>query len=168
MKGDITLDGEDIYAPRHRSGAAPRPRRHGVPEAEPVSQVDLRERRLRSAHPRPGQVEGRPRGDRGQEPDPGRPVRGGQGPPERVRHRPVRRPAAAAVHRPRHLGGPGGDPDGRALLGARPDRHRAHRDAHGRAEGELLHRHRHPLDAAGRARVATHRLLPSRQACRGG
>ena len=33
---------------------------------------------------------------------------------------------------------------------------------------ELLHRHRHSLDAAGRPRVATHRLLPSRQACGGG
>ena len=32
----------------------------------------------------------------------GRPVRGGEGPPERARHRPVRRPAAASVHRPRH------------------------------------------------------------------
>ena len=42
-----------------------------------------------------------------------------------ARHRPVRRPAAAAVHRPRHRGQPRGDPDGRALLGARPDRHRA-------------------------------------------
>ncbi len=36
-------------------GAAARPRRHGVPEAEPVPEVDLRQRRLRPAHPRPRQ-----------------------------------------------------------------------------------------------------------------
>ena len=34
-------------------GPAARPRRHGVPEAQPVPQVDLRECRLRPAHPRP-------------------------------------------------------------------------------------------------------------------
>ena len=39
----------------HRRGAAARARRHGVPEAEPVPEVDLRERRLRSAHSWPVQ-----------------------------------------------------------------------------------------------------------------
>ena len=32
---------------------------------------------------------------------------------------------------------------------------------------ELLHHHRHPLDAAGRPRLAAHRVLPPRQAGRG-
>ncbi len=50
---------------------------------------------------------------------------GGQGPPHRQRHRPFRRPAAAAVHRARHRRQPRGHPDGRAVLGARSDRHRA-------------------------------------------
>ena len=54
VTGKITLDGEDIYDPSRRRGRAARPRRHGVPEAEPVPEVDLRERRLRPAHPRPG------------------------------------------------------------------------------------------------------------------
>ena len=45
-------------------------------------------------------------------------------PPEGLGHGPVRRPAAAAVHRPGHRHRPRGAPDGRALLGARPDRHR--------------------------------------------
>ena len=49
----------------------------------------------------------------------------GQGSPDRKRHRAVRRPAAAPVHRPRHRGRSRGDPDGRAVLGARSDRHRA-------------------------------------------
>jgi hypothetical protein len=39
------------------------------------------------------------------------------------RHRPVRWPAAAPVHRPRHRREPRGHPDGRAVLGARSDRH---------------------------------------------
>ena len=45
----------------------------------------------------------------------------------------VRRPAAAAVHRPRDRGRPRGDPDGRALLGARSDRDRQDRGADPRA-----------------------------------
>jgi phosphate transport system ATP-binding protein len=51
VEGEITLDGEDIYDPR-RPGAAARQGRHGVPEAQPVPEVDLRQRRLRPAHPR--------------------------------------------------------------------------------------------------------------------
>ncbi len=71
--------------------------------------------------------------DRDEEPAARRPVERGQGPPEGAGHRPVRRPAAAPVHRPRHRGQPRSDPDGRALLGARPDRHRAYRGADRRA-----------------------------------
>ena len=62
---------------------------------------------------------------------------------------------------------PGGDPDGRALLGARPDRHRPDRGTDRRAAPELHHRHRHPLHAAGGARLAAHRLLPPRHPGRG-
>ena len=51
----------------------------------------------------------------------------GQGPAQGLGPGPVRRPAAAAVHRPGHRRRARGAPDGRALLGARPDRHRAHR-----------------------------------------
>ena len=64
VEGAIELDGEDIYRSRHGRGAAARPRRHGVPEAQPVPQVDLRERRLRPAHPRPRRQQGRARRDR--------------------------------------------------------------------------------------------------------
>ena len=49
---------------------------------------------------------------------------------------------------------PGGDPDGRALLGARPDRDGEDRGTDRRAARELHHRHRHPLHAAGGPRVA--------------
>ena len=90
----------------------------------------------------------------------------GQGPAARARHRPLRRPAAAALHRPRHRHPARGAADGRARLGARPDRHRDHRGADRRAAHQLHHRHRHPLDAAGGARQPAHRLLPPRQADR--
>ena len=46
----------------------------------------------------------------------------GQGSAARERPVPVRRPAAAAVHRARDRHRAGDHPDGRALLGARPDR----------------------------------------------
>ena len=85
---------------------------------------------------------------------------------QRKRHRLVRRPAAAPVHRPRDRGRSRSDPDGRALLGARPDRHRQDRGADPRAARPLRDRHRHPQHAAGRARLAAHRLLPPRRAGR--
>jgi len=44
-----------------------------------------------------------------------------------ARYRPVRGAAAASVHRPHHRRRPGGDTDGRALFGAGPHRHCAHR-----------------------------------------
>ena len=53
VEGSVKIDGQDIYAPRHRRRRAAPARRHGVPEVEPVPEVDLRERRLRPAHQRP-------------------------------------------------------------------------------------------------------------------
>ncbi len=43
---------------------------------------------------------------------------------------PLRRPAAAAVHRPGHRRGAAGRAHGRAVLGARPDLHPGHRGPH--------------------------------------
>ena len=48
-EGEVLLDGENILDPRLDLNAAARPRRHGVPEADAVPDVDLREHRLR--HP---------------------------------------------------------------------------------------------------------------------
>ena len=53
---------------------------------------------------------------------PGRAVGRGEGPPEQVGPEPVRRAGAAAVHRPHARRRTGRRADGRALLGARPDR----------------------------------------------
>ena len=52
--------------------------------------------------------------------------------------------------------------DGRAVLGARPDRHRAHRRPHGGAQARLHDRDRHPQHAAGGACLRSHRVLHGR------
>ena len=114
-------------ARRRRRPAAPR--RDGVPEVEPVPEVDLRERRLRPAHQRHGSERGRAARARRGEPARGGDLGRGQGPPARVGAGAVGRPAAAAVHRARAGGRAGGAADGRAGLGARSDRDAAHRGA---------------------------------------
>ena len=67
------------------------------------------------------------------------------------RPRPVRRPAAATLHRPHHRGEARGRAARRADLGARPDLHGQDRGADRRAEARIHHRHRHAQHAAGRA-----------------
>ena len=104
----------DRRAPAHR---------HGLPEAEPVPEVDLRQRRLRAAHQRRAQ-QGQAGRDRRALAAPGRALGRGEGPPAQVGPGPVRRAAAAAVHRPRARRRAGRRAHGRALLGARPDRDR--------------------------------------------
>ena len=56
-----------------------------------------------------------------------------------------------------------GHPDGRAVLGAGPDRHGGDRGADGRTARKLLHGDRDPFDATGRPGFATDRLFPSRR-----
>ena len=72
---------------------------------------------------------------------------------------PLRRAAAAALHRPRHRGGAGDRPHGRALLGPGSHRHGQDRGADVRPQGALHDRHRHPQPAAGGARVRQDGLL---------
>ena len=69
----------------------------------------------------------RPRRPRRGVPHPRRPVERGEEPAQAARRRAVRRPAAAAVHRPRPGGAARGAADGRAVLRARPDVDPAHR-----------------------------------------
>jgi len=64
--------------------------------------------------------------------------------------------AAAPLHRACAGGEARYPPDGRAGVGARPDRHAAHRGADLPPEDELHHRHRHAQHAAGGARVGLH------------
>ena len=41
VEGEIMMEGKDINSSGHRPGAAALACRHGVPEAEPVSEIDL-------------------------------------------------------------------------------------------------------------------------------
>ena len=157
--------------PRHLRAVGRRRRpaaagRHGVPEVEPVSEVDLRERRLRPADQPHGRVARRAaRPGRGQ-PEGGGALGRSEGPAAHLGARALRRPAAAAVHRAR-AGGRARDPaDGRAGVGARPDRHAAHRRADLPAEDPLHDRDRDAQHAAGGAGLGRHGVLLARQAGR--
>ena len=165
--GQVLLDGQRRLRARARRRVRPARDRHGLPEAEPAS------RRCRSSTTSPpgcGSPERRAwtcdeRVERSLE---GRgPVGRGQGPPRRARRRALRRPAAAPVHRPDDRRRAGRDPDGRAVLGARPDRDAADRGAHRRAQEPLHDRDRHPQHAAGGAGRRRHRVHAHGRAGRG-
>ena len=143
-----------------RPGRGAPPHRHGVPEAEPVPEVDLRQRRVRPAHQRPSaRASTTSWSTRSTAPRCG--TRSRTSSSSRVRA--LGWPAAAAVHRALPRGRARRDPDGRAVLGARPDRDRAHRGPDGRAEARVHDRHRDPQHAAGRARVRHDGVLHGRR-----
>ncbi|CAA9363666.1 MAG: Phosphate transport ATP-binding protein PstB, partial [uncultured Nocardioidaceae bacterium] len=156
-RGPRQLPRHEHLRARRRPDRGPAPHRHGLPEAEPVPQVHLRQHRLRpEGHRHEGREHGRP--GRGV-PVPCRPVGRGQGQAQAVGVRPLRRAAAAALHRPDARSQARRDSHGRAVLGARPDRHRAHRGPHGRAAQRLHDHHRHPQHAAGGPRRGPHGVL---------
>ena len=145
--------------PGGQPGGGPAADRDGVPEAEPVPEVDLRERRLR---PEGGRREGQHGRHRRAGAHRRRPLGRGEVAPEGVGHGPLRRPAAAAVHRPGHRHRSRGAADGRAVLGARPDRHGPHRGPDAGDQGQVHDRHRHPQHAAGGPGERSHRVLHHR------
>ena len=100
VEGKILLDGRDINAPDIDVVELQAPGRHGLSEAQSLPEVDLRQHRLRAPDQR-DEEQAQDRGHRGEEPAGRRPLGRGQGPSRRERLRPVRRPAAASVHRPR-------------------------------------------------------------------
>ena len=122
VEGEVHLPRPEHLREGRRPDRGPHPHRHGLPEAQPVPEVDLRQHRLRPAgHRHEGRQHGRPgRGGAARR----RAVGRGQGQAQAVGVRPLRRSAAAAVHRPDHRHPARRDPDGRAVLGARPDRDR--------------------------------------------
>ena len=106
---------------RRRPGRRPPVDRHGVPAAQPVPHhVDPRQRRGRAPPQRRAQ-QVRPRRRGRALAQAGRAVGRGRSSPGQARRQPVRRPAAAAVHRPGHRRrARRGAADGRAVLGPRP------------------------------------------------
>ena len=122
-RGHGRARGRGHLRPERRSDRRAAADRHGLPGAEPVpDDVDLRQRRGRAEAQRAQDEEGRPRRGRRALAARREPLGRGQGPARQARHRALRRPAAAAVHRPRHRGRARGAADGRAGLRARPDR----------------------------------------------
>ena len=93
----------------------------------------------------------------------GEPVERGAHAPVPAGRRPLRRSAAAAVHRPHDRGRAAGRADGRAVLGARPDLDARDRGPDHRAEDAVHDRDRHAQHAAGGARVRPDRVLLDRQ-----
>ncbi len=118
VEGSVMLprDGSLRIGRRPRRGSAAH--RHGLPEAEPVPEVDLRQHRLRAHGPRD---EGRTRRADRAGAALGGPLGRGQGSAQGQRARSLGRTAAATLHRSRDRRRARGDPDGRAGLGARPD-----------------------------------------------
>ena len=136
-------------APRHEPALA---RGDGLPAAQPVPDVDLRQRRLRAARtvaPAPPPQGARAAGDR--RPAPRRPLRRGPGRPRPPRPAPLRGPAAAPVHRARDRPPPGGAADGRAVRGAGPDFDEHDRAADRRAAPRAGGRGGHPQPRPGAA-----------------
>ena len=144
---------------RRRPGRGAPADRHGLPATQPVPQVDLRQHRLGAADPR---AEGEPRRARREGAARGRALGRGQGPPEGLRARALRRPAAAPVHRPRDRDRARRAAARRAVLGARPDRHRLGRGADAGPQERLHARDRHAQHAAGRARRRADGVLQPR------
>ncbi|VXB80314.1 hypothetical protein PSCLAVI8L_180264 [Pseudoclavibacter sp. 8L] len=89
-------------------------------------------------------------------------MEGGQGPPRPPRLRPLRRTAAASLHRPRHRCLPRRAAHGRALLGPRPDLDARDRGPHRGPQDRVHDRHRDPQHAAGIARLRQDRVLQHR------
>ena len=97
VEGKVHLPRPGPLRARSRRRRGAQAHRHGVPEAQPVPQVDLRQHRLRPARARHEGQHGR---DRRARAEAGRALGRGQGPPQDQRLRHVRRPAAAPLHRP--------------------------------------------------------------------
>ena len=148
--------------PRHAARAGAQPGGHGLPAPEPVPHHEhLRQRRGRPA-PQRRALEVDPQGGGRGGAAPRCAVGPGEGPPPLPRRPTVRWAAAAPVHRPRPGGGARGAAHGRALLVARPDRHRQDRGAHRPSRHRRDDRARHPQHVPGHPGVGLHRLLPAR------
>ena len=120
VEGSVCIDNRNIYDSSVDVVESAAPRRDGLPEVEPVPEIDLRERRVRPAHQPHGGVARRAGRARRSQPQGGGALGRSEGSPAHLGAVALRRPAAAAVHRAR-AGGRAGDPaDGRARVGARP------------------------------------------------
>ena len=117
---------------RRRPGRGAPADRDGLPEAEPVPEDDLRQRRLGASRAR---AEAGPRRAGRAGSARRRALGRGQGSSQEERSLALRRPAAAALHRAGDRDRAGRTVARRAGLGAGPDRDREHRGADARPQG---------------------------------
>ena len=164
VKGELLYHGTRSLRAKGGPGRGAQAHRHGLPEAEPVPEVDLRQRRLRAARPRP---EGQPRRTCGACAPAGRALGRGQAPAQGERAEPLGRPAAAPLHRPLSRRRARRHPHGRAGVRARPHRDDADRGPHAGPQAELRDRDRHAQHAAGGARGRHDGVLLRRRRGRG-
>src|SRR6185312_16374151 len=125
-------------------------------------EIDLRQRRIRTAHQRTRAAE-RARRPRRELAQTRRAVGRSEGSPARERARIVGRAAAAPVHRTRAGERSGSAPARRTRVGARPDRHAARRGIVVRAQARAHHRHRDAQHATSGARVRYDGILLCRR-----
>ena len=160
IEGRVLYGGENLYAPgvdpvevRRRIGMV-------FQKANPVPEVDLRQRRVGPARARHAEEPRRARRE-------GAPRRSALGRGQRQAEEEcavaLRRTAAAVVHRAGDCRGARSAAARRAGLGARPDRDVCDRRAHARAQEGLHPRHRHAQHAAGGAGRRPDRLLQPRR-----
>ena len=159
------IDGEDIYAPAHGCDAGCAAAIGMVfQKAEPLPHEHLRQHRLRPAHARRAQPR-EARRDRGALAALRRHLGRGEGPAQKECARPLRRTAAAALHRPRARRRAGGAAHGRVRRArSTPSPRRRSRTSPCELKEPLHRRHGHAQYAAGGAHFGQHRLLPARRA----
>ena len=157
--GQVLYHGHGHLRPRRRPGRGAPAHRHGLSEAEPVSEVNLRQRRLCAEEARPRREHGRARRASTVR---CRPLGRGQGPAETECARPLRRTAAAPLHCPRACGRARRDPPRRTGVGARSDLDRRDRGPDARAQARLHAGDRHAQHATGCPGRRHDRLLQPR------
>ena len=122
ITGEVTYEGENIYDPSVDVNELRKQHRHGLPEAEPLPHEHLRQHRLRPENARHPQ-QGKARRHRGKIPARRGHLGRGERPAQEKRARPLRRPAAEALHRAGACRRAEGASDGRADKRARPHLH---------------------------------------------
>ena len=165
LAGQVLLDGEDIYDPPARPIESRRRIGMVFQKANPFPTMSVYDNVARRAEA--DRAHGAAAGSADdlveQQPAQRRAVGRGEGAARHAGLLAVRRPAAAALHRPRPRGAPRRAAHGRAVLGARPDLDPPGRGDHPGDRRRGHGRDRHPQHAAGPAGLRPVRVLPRRR-----
>ena len=159
VEGEVRYRGVDLYGRERLADRGAPPHRHGLPEAEPVPQVHLRQRRLRPAHQRHRQ-QGRARRDRRAVAAQRRAVGRGQGPAEASPASACPAASSSGCASPARIAV---EPDvvlmDEPCSALDPIATGSHRGPDARAQVAVHDRHRHAQHAAGDPGQRPHRVL---------